>query len=161
MSVGHDHTCDSAVSNTSHLSTTWLCSFELHDYIRVPLIGVNTNSRVNRNTHKKKKSSSGLNLSKLKNRMNSSGTKLFRWFLSLEKLRSEELFWWVFLFTPPFLFTPIDGIQLSTIAANHDNTRPIGILFWCLWVNQVWLWSIISFMKFLCFDYILPEKVIG
>ncbi len=26
--------------------------------------------------------------------------KLFIWFLSLEKLRSEELFWWVFLFTP-------------------------------------------------------------
>ena len=48
--------------------------------------------------------------SKLKNHMNSFVHKLFTWFLSLEKLRSEELFWWVFLFTPPILFAPIYGI---------------------------------------------------
>ena len=57
----------------------------------VPSIGVNRNGGVNRNTHQK--SSSDLNFSKLKSPKNSFVHKLFIWFLSLEKLRSEKLFW--------------------------------------------------------------------
>ena len=40
-------------------------------------------------------------------------------FLSLEKLRSEELLWWVFLFTPPFLFPPIYGTYIIMVINLH------------------------------------------
>ncbi len=74
-------------SNTANISTYFIKI--------VPSIEVNRNGGVNSNTCWHQKSSSDPNFSKLKkNHMN-------KW--------SEELFWWVFLFTPAFLFTPIDG----------------------------------------------------
>ncbi len=63
------------------------------------------------------------------------------WFLSLEKLRSEELFWWVFLFTPPFLFTPIYGndffisvasLRLYLLMPNHAESEHFSVLASCV-----------------------------
>ncbi len=57
--------------------------------------------------------------------MNSLLTKLFIWLLSLENLRSEELLWWVFLFTLPFLFTSIYSTDLVCFWSLDHRRLPL------------------------------------
>ena len=87
---------------------------------------MNRNGRVNRNTPTKKFFRS--EFSKLKNHMN----KTHRTFKFGKIERSEELFGGVFLFTPPFLFTPIDGnlLPAETQLNRLPNLKyPLSLLF--------------------------------
>ncbi len=58
------------------------------------------------------------------------------------KLRSEELFWWVFLFNLPFLFNPIDGtatvLQQTLNAPLFLSATPVNVCMCCInhWISN-------------------------